>query len=152
MPKPFCVSLLHVENESWIFLDFLKRKKSGGWILNSTVLQPHQDLIGGKSRAVLNQQVDTTRGSVHRERMEGSACVNVRCVSLFKKGKRRINTSLVHKQRQAVCQPFALTLDIISTCLTSFYFIFIFKIKTLHRQLRATQLYFSYSLFFESIE
>jgi hypothetical protein len=30
MPKPFCVSLLHVENESWIFLDFLKREKSGG--------------------------------------------------------------------------------------------------------------------------
>jgi hypothetical protein len=96
-------------------------------MLNSIVLQPHQDLIGGKSRAVLNQQVDTTRGSVHRERMEGSACVNVRCVSLFKKRKRRINTSLVHKQRQAVCQPFALTLDIISTCLTySFLFYFYF--------------------------
>jgi hypothetical protein len=52
-------------------------------MLNSIVLQPHQDLIGGKSRAVLNQQVDTTRVSVQRERMEGSACVNVLCVSLF---------------------------------------------------------------------
>lgn len=92
--------------------------------MNSIVLQPHQDLIGGKSRAVLNQQVDTTmRVSVQREK--GGECVR-KCalrVSFEKKGSTyRINTSLVHKQRQSVCQPFALTLDIISTCFTSFDF------------------------------
>lgn len=36
--------------------------------MNSIVLQPHQDLIGGKSRAVLNQQLDTTRVSVQTEK------------------------------------------------------------------------------------
>ena len=50
-------------------------------MLNSIVLQPHQDLIGGKSRAVLNQQVDTTREN-------GGECVR-KCalrVSILKKG------------------------------------------------------------------
>lgn len=55
--------------------------------MNSIVLQPHQDLIGGKSRAVLNQQVDTTmRVSVQREK--GGECVRKCALRVsFEKGK-----------------------------------------------------------------